>query len=122
MINQGVPTLQFGSTRVPLLGGSEGFVWSLLSLLLMIASTILAVLVLAKMLISRRNGEDTENDLFRIIAVAIGAVSLIGFFILYNLNSLMVILDIRTIFFAVFLSIEILLLVMVKVKNNGYSR
>lgn len=122
LIDQGVPTFQFGNTRVPFTGGGERFVWSLLSLLIMIASAVLAALVLIKMLINKRKGEDITNDLFKIIAAAIGAVSLISFFIMYNLRSLMVIADSKTILFALLLAAEIILLVWKNIMKKIHSK
>lgn len=116
LIDSGVPTLRLGNTQVPLIAGSQKFVWSLLSLMLMIGGVITSMLVAVKMLIMKRNGQQDDNRMFKLISIIIGVISLISFFILYNLSSLMVLIDIKTIFFVLFLAGELLILYFSKIR------
>lgn len=117
LIEAGVPTLQLGNTEVPLFGGGQKFVWSLLSLMLMISSVITATLIAIRMLIMHKDGQHDNRRIFKFISIAIGIISLISFMILYNLNSLMVFIDIKTILFALLLAAELLVLLLSKRKS-----
>ncbi len=116
LIDSGVPTIQMGNTEVPLFGGGEGFVWSLLSLLLAVASVVTSVFIVVKMLINRGNEEEQNRNLFKIIAIALGFISLVAFFIVYSLSGVMVFIDAKTILFVVLLAAEIVSLLVSKRK------
>lgn len=122
IIDSGVPSVQIGNTQVPFFGGGQSFVWSLFSLLLMVGSVITAVVIAAKMLVTRKNGAGLENRVFEFISIAVGFISLLSFFILYNLSGVMVLVDAKTIFFVFLLLGELAALVIAKIKAKPTNK
>lgn len=88
-------------------GGGQMFVWSLLSLVLMIGGIGFALLTAVKMLMNKAGVRGNRQKVFGLIAIALGAVSLIAFFIVYNLSGVMVLADAKTILFAILLAAEV---------------
>lgn len=113
LIESGVPTLKFGDIAIPLFGGGQTFVWSLVSLLLMLAGILTAAITGIKMLIHRRNNQeyfDVKSKMLKLICIFTGVLSFILFFVIYNLNSLMVFIDTKTALFAVLFIVEFIVL------------
>lgn len=113
LIDAGVPSVQIGETRVPLFGGQERFVWSLLSLILAIAGAVLSLILGIRLVIRREENQGTRK-LLQILSMVLGVVSLLLFLVLYNLSGVMVFIDVKTILFAVLLAGEVVTLIFSK--------
>lgn len=122
IIESGVPVVQLGNTQVPLFGGNATFVWSLLSLIFMVISSVFSVFLAVKMLVYKRIGKNIELKSFKFVSIALGIISLISFFVLYNLNSVMVFIDGKTIIFAVLLLADAVAYVVAKNINRKHTK
>lgn len=128
LIEAGVPTVQLGNTEVPLFGLGEKFVWSLVSLLLMLSGVIAALVMSVKMLVDSRNNQyltkekNKKSKILKLVSAAVSLVSFILFFLLYDLNSVMVFIDMKTIVFALLFGAEITTIILSKKKDRkGYT-
>lgn len=99
----GVLAIRIGNTDIPVFGQGEDFVWSLLSLILMLGNLAIAIIVLV---IKLRKSDVTltnRQQISMILAFSLAVVGLIAFFLLYNLSGLMVLMDSKTIIFGLLL-------------------
>lgn len=118
LIEAEVPTVQIGNTQVPLFGGGEKFTWSLVSLLLAIAGFVIAVALVIRFILTRNQRLHTTSMLFEIASIVLGVLSCILFFVFYNLNSLMVFMDAKTILFALLLAGELATFLVSRIKER----
>lgn len=106
-----VPTIQFGDVQIPLFSRGEAFTWSLISLLLAIGSAVYAAFTLITFLAKRSQWAVTRRSVVKIAIAVAGVLSLVMFFLLYNLNGAMVVIDIKTLVFILFAGIQVALAV-----------
>lgn len=102
----GIPTIQFGNTQVPIFGGGEPFVWSLLSLLVSVFSSLAALFMVLKIVAQRNQAGTIRENPFVFIPILFGTINFIAFFISYNLSGIMILIDTKTILFILLLAAE----------------
>ncbi len=117
----GTMMIEFGEIRLPLFGGNVP-VWALLNLLLLIASSIIVLISLIR-IVAKNNASRTESNasqttqrtkLFPLLPLLLGVISAVLFFVTQNLSYLMVLVDKWTVFMAIVLAAQIAFVIYIK--------
>lgn len=118
LIDAGVPSMQLGENKVPLFGFGENFTWSLLSLILAIAGILTSIIAALRLLLVKGWKTETARKVAKLVSIILGVVSLIVFFLVYDLRAAMVVIDARTIIFAILFVCQLIVLAIAKQKNK----
>lgn len=120
--DEGVPVLTFGDNEVPLFGANK-VVWSLLNLIVTVASVAGSLLLCFSWVVTRKKDKDNgtrrrNNPVFRIVAIVVGGASLLAFLLTQDLRALLVLADAWTPLFLAFAAAQILFALLGKFKQR----